>query len=440
MMDLSSFFNDVKIRGDDQEALKVHGITDIDSLSTHKETIYRKELNNVSDSAQGKLRVLIHYMERHKKFDLSKYLSHMLLFQREMDDLSKRHETNPKSDKGDIGTAGFILETQGFNPSSPVDTADNPEDDLDRQDELLADEGPEEFPFHGTLFKKRHCYHFSSSNNEECVVAIRAFILEEGQTPRAVSVRVIPVSQTFLGSEKGIVYGSQYCQMRQEKRLISLSELRDTVQDPKDMPTLCYEPQKTGTVRAFAYHFDESQFTRVGLRCGKPSVIELFCGSGGMHLGYKTNGFKTEKAIDLNKDAIETFCKNNPNDAHAAECICVNKYLDAYVRDGTVGVLHASSPCQGFSKANRKGGKNDAINNELALSFTEGLRKTQALIGIFENVRIILSFNVISTFKTSVPSHASDRCSSISSSSSCCCFHISLIRSTGSGVKRECRI
>ena len=68
------------------------------------------------------------------------------------------------------------------------------------------------------------------------------------------------------------------------------------------------------------------------------------------------------------------------------ESICVNKYLREYRRNGTSELLHASSPCQGFSKANRNGGKNDAVNNELALTFTRGLRRTKALVGVFENV------------------------------------------------------
>ena len=203
-----------------------------------------------------------------------------------------------------------------------------------------------------------------------------------------------PASKTFLGKDQNKdgpveLYSSAYVQWWTERSTLLLSDLVDSCPESiQEMPKICYHPQETGSRRSFGYFYDTDCCTRVGHRIKVPEVIELFCGAGGMHRGYKANNFETVAAVDLNKSAIDTFLINNPEDYQAVRCVCVNDYLQAYTRydNNVVEVLHASSPCQGFSQANRNGGKDDETNNELAFSFTEGLRKTKALIGIFENV------------------------------------------------------
>ena len=41
--------------------------------------------------------------------------------------------------------------------------------------------------------------------------------------------------------------------------------------------------------------------------------IDLFCGSGGLSLGFSKAGFECELAIDFDKSCIETFSYNHPN-------------------------------------------------------------------------------------------------------------------------------
>jgi len=107
-----------------------------------------------------------------------------------------------------------------------------------------------------------------------------------------------------------------------------------------------------------------------------------------MHLGYKACGFETIKAVDHDHDALETLCRNNPEDAHAVERVCVNEWLSKYKPGDSVQLLHASTPCHGASKANRhlEETEDDEKTNELILSFPAALSKTQASIGVFENV------------------------------------------------------
>lgn len=200
---------------------------------------------------------------------------------------------------------------------------------------------------------------------------------------------------------------------------------------PSTIPQLVYAPQKEGNRRNFAYYYDYKQYGDHGkdsedapmeddggagsesaskpkaasisnLGCynyarpreGKPRVLDLFSGSGGMHLGYKREGFETAAAVELNEKAVKTFRHNNKGCKGVIYNGDVNDFFEDYKNNvdgmqemvGRVDVVHASSPCQGFSGANVFGGKNDKRNNDLSLTFVEALKITQAPVGVFENV------------------------------------------------------
>lgn len=111
----------------------------------------------------------------------------------------------------------------------------------------------------------------------------------------------------------------------------------------------------------------------------------------GMHLGYEEEGFKTLQAIEYNEVAVKTFEHNNAG--VPTYCGDIREFLKQMEEDpsfraslGRIDAIHTSSPCQGFSKANRSGGQNDEANNELAYTFPDLLRLTGALVGSFENV------------------------------------------------------
>jgi DNA (cytosine-5)-methyltransferase 1 len=45
---------------------------------------------------------------------------------------------------------------------------------------------------------------------------------------------------------------------------------------------------------------------------GKATVIELFCGTGGLALGLHNAGLKAELLVDFDKDSIATLQRNRP--------------------------------------------------------------------------------------------------------------------------------
>ena len=51
----------------------------------------------------------------------------------------------------------------------------------------------------------------------------------------------------------------------------------------------------------------------VSLRRSRPKIIDLFSGPGGLSLGFEKAGFDIVIAIELNKNAYETYKINHPN-------------------------------------------------------------------------------------------------------------------------------
>jgi DNA (cytosine-5)-methyltransferase 1 len=130
---------------------------------------------------------------------------------------------------------------------------------------------------------------------------------------------------------------------------------------------------------------------------GKPKVLELFAGAGGMCLGWRNAGFISKWVVE--KDSI--FINNLGANFDSAETVlydcCVRDFLkgcqsndpneaSAYPKQGEVDHIHASPPCKGYSRANRYGGVNDAENNNLSFEFINAVRHFRPKTATFENV------------------------------------------------------
>lgn len=386
-LSLGELFEKIKIRQVDRDILVNNGVKDKASLKTKWEQVKSKttDFAGLHDKTVAQVSCVVGFLQQHDRIDLSQFGSFMAEF------WSKREKSSIASfERKEEGQDNeFHLPPQGFDPSD--DPTEEEEDGLDFITD--ADGGPEEIEFDEMIFKKGHCYHLKHSEDQPVLVGIRT-LEKDLFEPKAYCSLIIPISDTFLGQdEDGIseAYGMEHVQVRSIKGPIQLSELSPS-ETPKLMPNVVYQTQKQGSKRSFAYYFDNDGSNRIGLRESMRD-IELFCGSGGMHLGYKAAGFKTVKAIDKDAFAIKTFRHNNPHVKAAAQEVCVNKFIDEdLVNFETVEVLHASSPCQGFSSANRhaaNGGiltESDKKNNELVMSFPKALRENQSLIGVFENV------------------------------------------------------
>lgn len=115
------------------------------------------------------------------------------------------------------------------------------------------------------------------------------------------------------------------------------------------------------------------------------TVISLFCGCGGLDLGFELAGFRVLWANDNNQDAIETYHLNLPQ----AEAICTNvqKIDPSTLPDADV--LVGGYPCQGFSLGGCR--RLDDPRNALYVQYSRILQAKRPPIFLAENVKGLLT-------------------------------------------------
>jgi len=126
---------------------------------------------------------------------------------------------------------------------------------------------------------------------------------------------------------------------------------------------------------------------------GKPIGIDLFCGVGGMSLGFKDAGFEIAAAIDVDPINVEMHHKNFPKtNAFVADLSIVTGESirkKANLEGATIDVVFGGPPCQGFSLM----GKRDLNDPRSALinHFIRIVAELDANYFVLENVAGLLS-------------------------------------------------
>lgn len=110
-------------------------------------------------------------------------------------------------------------------------------------------------------------------------------------------------------------------------------------------------------------------------------VVSLFCGAGGLDLGFIKQGFKVIWAIDFYKAATKTY-RNNLGDHIVCEDITEINHSDIPDCDCIIG----GSPCQGFSNANRTTNFLDNPKNFLVREYIKIIKAKQPKVFVLENV------------------------------------------------------
>ena len=113
-----------------------------------------------------------------------------------------------------------------------------------------------------------------------------------------------------------------------------------------------------------------------------PSVIDLFCGAGGLSLGFKQAGFQTLSAFDFWSPAVETFRANLGDQVRQT---AITGDLDIPCPTVIVG----GPPCQGFSSAGRR--QADDARNSLVGEFSRLIARVRPSAFVFENVEGFLT-------------------------------------------------
>lgn len=119
----------------------------------------------------------------------------------------------------------------------------------------------------------------------------------------------------------------------------------------------------------------------------KFKIGSICCGLGGFDLGCKNVGFETVWAIDIMKEACDSFKENFPNSLVINE----NAHtIEDFSELGFVDGLIFGPPCQGFSLANTRRNVNDS-RNLVYKACLKAVAQTKPKFFIFENVKGILS-------------------------------------------------
>lgn len=137
-----------------------------------------------------------------------------------------------------------------------------------------------------------------------------------------------------------------------------------------------------------------------------PTVLDIFCGAGGMSLGFQNAGCEILGGIDKNPHAIRTHHRNFPNcklmcDAKSIEFITDLSKLG--LEPGEIDILIGGPPCQVFSvvgKGKMKSlGKNieSDARNFLYKEFIRVVQYYKPLFFVIENVNSLLNHWIFPT-------------------------------------------
>jgi DNA (cytosine-5)-methyltransferase 1 len=118
-------------------------------------------------------------------------------------------------------------------------------------------------------------------------------------------------------------------------------------------------------------------------------LIDLFCGAGGMTLGFTGafgHHFKPIWANDFNKYAVETYNANFGNHCTLGDIVEILSNPKTIIPEADVVI--GGPPCQGFSLLNRN--RNDDPRRELWRPYLEVVEKCKAKVFVIENVPQLL--------------------------------------------------
>ena len=130
---------------------------------------------------------------------------------------------------------------------------------------------------------------------------------------------------------------------------------------------------------------------------GKYKIIDLFCGAGGLSLGFHlSKGFEIAGALDYWAPAIETFRYNHSDiPSNRIKCDDISKIFQTDFQEelinsfGYADVVVGGPPCQGMSLAGKR--LNNDPRNQLFQSFVKAVEVLKPKIFVMENVPGLLS-------------------------------------------------
>ena len=122
------------------------------------------------------------------------------------------------------------------------------------------------------------------------------------------------------------------------------------------------------------------------------TLVDFFCGAGGLSLGFLQEGFNVKLASDIEDVCIQTYKYNHP-ELPSSKLIQEDirdfiDYIEDYI-DEPIDIVVGGPPCQGFSTANQRRIIDDP-RNELYKYFLMMVEKIAPKFVVMENVKGML--------------------------------------------------
>ena len=116
------------------------------------------------------------------------------------------------------------------------------------------------------------------------------------------------------------------------------------------------------------------------------TAVEVFAGGGGFAVGLAAAGYRTVAAVEIHRDAVDTFKANHRHvQVFRQDVRTVRGDALLALADGSLDVLAACPPCQGFSSLTSKY-KTPDPRNELVLEVARLAEEIRPRAIIMENV------------------------------------------------------
>lgn len=123
-------------------------------------------------------------------------------------------------------------------------------------------------------------------------------------------------------------------------------------------------------------------------------MVDLFCGAGGLSLGFSQEGFSTALANDIEPCCVDTYAHNHPETPRdhivLGDIRNVTDHLEELLKDKNIDIVVGGPPCQGFSMANRQRLIDDP-RNYLYKSYVDIVKRVKPKFFVMENVKGMLS-------------------------------------------------
>ena len=122
------------------------------------------------------------------------------------------------------------------------------------------------------------------------------------------------------------------------------------------------------------------------------TLVDFFCGAGGLSLGFLQSGFNVKLANDIEGVCIQTYKYNHPElpseKLIQGDIKQIVDHIEDYI-DEDIDIVVGGPPCQGFSEANRQRVIDDP-RNKLYKYFVQAVEKICPKFVVMENVKGML--------------------------------------------------